>query len=91
MSELTELESWKADAIRLLGEKVKAEKERDRAVDALRPFAALAAHFPTVRKYGNRPTTGDIFSCDSGKESVASITVEDLHKAANLIAEIERG
>lgn len=29
MSELTELESWKADAIRLLGEKVKAEKERD--------------------------------------------------------------
>jgi len=56
-----------------------AEIERLRA--ALRPFAALAEHYPTERKYGNRPTSGMLFEVSSSNKT-AGYTVEDLHAAA---------
>jgi hypothetical protein len=49
-------------------------------LEALRPFAAFADHYPIDAKYGNRPTSGAVFSVASKNEEV-EITVEDFHRA----------
>ncbi|RWK39268.1 hypothetical protein [Mesorhizobium sp.] len=61
------------------------EKRIAELEDAIRPFAALALHYPTSRKYGNRPTTGSILHVCSGGIPDAEITVEAIHKAAQLL------
>ena len=66
--------------------RIEAEKERDELVKALRPFAAYAAHYPLKRTYGNRPTTGEWHSVESGGLEKAQIDVEDFHNAAAMVA-----
>lgn len=58
----------------------------ERLREALRPFAALAEHYPAVKKYGNRPTSGILFEISSG-DKTAGYTVEDLHAAAEVFKE----
>lgn len=56
-----------------------------RCEEALRPFAAMAPHFPmNGRGYGNRPKSGTIYSVSSVPLPDAEITVEHLHAAAAL-------
>lgn len=62
----------------------------DRLTEALRPLANMADHFPTQRKFGNRPTSGNIYECDDSA-GCHGITVEDCHTAKALIAKIEAG
>ena len=66
--------------------RIEAEKERDELVKALRPFAAYAAHYPLKRTYGNRPTTGEWHSVESGGLEKAQMDVEDFHNAAAMAA-----
>jgi len=85
-------EAWKAserraDQCRDTADDCRAERDDLRADnarlrEALEPFAAMAAHFPTVRTYGNRPTSGAIYSVvgDASGEPT-EITVEHLHAA----------
>lgn len=60
----------------------KAEAELAEARKALEPFARYARHYPTDRRYGNRPTSGALFSVASGELGEDEITVEDVHRAA---------
>ena len=57
--------------------------------EALRPFAAYADHYPTEKKYGNRPTTGEWHSVASGELGMVQIDVEDFHRAKAAIEETE--
>lgn len=57
-------------------------------VEALQPLANFAQHYPKVKTFGNRPTEGDIHSVmDSTGEH--SITVEDAHRAFEIIAKVK--
>lgn len=56
--------------------------------EALECLAAMAAHFPTVKTYGNRPRSGAIYSVSDMHLGEAAITVEDLHRAAALLSRI---
>lgn len=60
-----------------------AERMRELA-NALRPFAEMAEHYPKIKKYGTRPTSGELFEIASSGKS-ARYTVEDLHRAADLL------
>jgi hypothetical protein len=50
-------------------------------LEALRPFAALAFHYPIERTYGYRPTSGMLHEISSA-DRTDGYTVEDLHRAA---------
>lgn len=52
MDELSELASWKADAIRLMGEKAKVERQRDRLLDMLKRTykRSLSAEYTEARE-----------------------------------------
>ena len=56
--------------------------------EALECLAAMAAHFPTVKTYGTRPRSGAIYSVSDMHLGEAAITVEDLHRAAAILARI---
>jgi hypothetical protein len=56
--------------------------------EALECLAAMAAHFPTVKTYGNRVRSGAIYSVSDMHLGEAAITVEDLHRAAALLSRI---
>lgn len=55
--------------------------------EVLECMANMARHFPNIPTYGNRPRTGTIYTVADG-QGEASITVEDLHRAAALLARI---
>lgn len=55
--------------------------------EALKPFAAYAAHYPLKRTFGNRPNTGEWHNVESGGIGRAQIDVEDFHRAAELLKE----
>lgn len=55
--------------------------------EVLECLANMARHFPNIPTYGNRPRTGNIYTVADG-QGEASITVEDLHRAAALLARI---
>ena len=56
--------------------------------EALECLAAMAAHFPTVKTYGNRVRSGAFYSVSVMHLGEAAITVEDLHRAAALLSRI---
>lgn len=64
-------------------------EQRDELLAALAPFAAFAKHFPAERKFGNRPTSGVIYSMASGGMPDAEFTAEQLRAAAAIIAKVE--
>lgn len=69
MSELTELESWKADAIRLLGEKVKAEKERDALLMSLVDMVRIVEAFSNTMELWD----GQVTKLNGAKALIAEI------------------
>lgn len=80
-----------AEEIRELRAKLAAAEARaERYRAALKPFSDFAKHYPTTRRYGGRPSTGTVFEVSSTGLPDASLTVEDLHRAAAL-AEGEAG
>lgn len=71
-----------------LTEKLIAAEEENAALrEALKPFAAYAAHYPLKRTFGNRPNTGEWYNVESGGIGRAQIDVEDFHRAAELLKE----
>lgn len=74
---------WASDTASALTNEAAREIERLR--DALRPFASLAPHYPQKRFYGNRPTTGTLHQVSSAGLPDGEITIEDIHRAAELI------
>lgn len=61
-------------------------EHRDELLAALAPFAAFAGHLPAKRKFGNRPTSGVVYSMASHGIPDAEFTVEQVHAAAALLA-----
>ena len=72
------LEAWQHQQARI-----------DKLLEALKPFSEFAKHFPKEGGKGNRPRSGEIYSVSDIKLGDASFTVEHIHHAAKLIAEIE--
>ena len=61
------------------------------AEKALEPFAGFADHFPTTKRYGNRPTSGEFYQVSSHGKHDASLTVEAVHAARAALSAIREG
>ena len=62
------------------------QASHDRLLEALKPLADLAPHYPQGKTYGNRPTAGIVYAVSSHGRDDAEITVENFHAAQEAIA-----
>jgi hypothetical protein len=49
-------------------------------------LASLAPHYPMAKRYGNRPTMGDIYRVSSGECEEGFITVEGVNEASRVLS-----
>jgi hypothetical protein len=52
----------------------------------LSELASLAPHYPMAKRYGNRPTMGDIYRVSSGECEEGFITVEGVNEASRVLS-----
>ena len=61
------------------------EEENKKLKEALGPLASLAPHYPLKKTFGTRPYSGTLYQASSNGIPDGEITVEDIHRAADLL------